>query len=209
MNRRNGVDSTVTVSVPYLYGDPRSDFKYEGRELTENVYSKLMVDTYNKYKDGIYDMLSSHRLGTNLAINDFHKENNVYTQQKYYYDESKVDIFNGGNQEMTIDELIHYYQTGEPFVIIINMYAMTRDPEKGGDPELEVSMKGWANESRKIHTCPKFSQAEKIQYLSKKSLKLKFDDAKSAAVLQNCKIIDCITNTTFAFLVEKIIFVTN
>ena len=208
MNRNGKRDSEVTLSVPYNYGDPKIDFRYSGAELTEERYSKMMVDTYNRYKDGVYDMFVNNNLGTNIAsyIND--KENNVYTQQKIYFDDSKVDIYNGAEQEMTIDELIHYYQTKEPFVIIINMYAMTRSPEDGGDPELETSMKGWYKEALKILNCNKFSPAEKIQYQSKKSLKLKFDTAHSGAILHNCKMIDVINKTTFAFLVENITFVT-
>lgn len=209
MNRNGGRDSEVTLSVPYNYGDPKIDFKYEGkRELTEDVYSRMMVDTYNRYKDGVYDMFINDKLGTNIASYNFEKEKNTYTQQKFYYDESKVDIYNGASREMTIDELIHYYQTGEPFVIIINMYGMVRDPEDGGDPELETSMKGWYSEALKILRCPKFSDAEKIQYQSKKSLKLKFDKAQSSAILQNCKMIDVKNKTTFVFLVERIVFVT-
>jgi len=208
MNRNGKRDSEVTLSVPYNYGDPKFDFKYEGkRELTEEVYSKMMIDTYNRYKDGVYDMFINDRLGTNISSYNFEKENNVYTQQKYYFDESKVDIYNAGNGEMTIDELIHYYQTGEPFIIIINMYGMVRDPDDGGDPELETSMKGWYSGALKILMCPKFSDAEKIQYQSKKSLKLKFDKAQSSAILQNCKMIDVKNKTTFVFLVEKIVFV--
>jgi hypothetical protein len=152
-------------------------------------------------------MFINDKLGTNISSYNFEKENNVYTQQKYYFDESKVDIYNAGNGEMTIDELIHYYQTGEPFIIIINMYGMVRDPEDGGDPELETSMKGLYSEALKILRCPKFSDAEKIQYQSKKSLKLKFDKAQSSAILQNCKMIDVKNKTTFVFLVEKIVFV--
>lgn len=208
MNRNGNRDSAVTLSVPYNYGDPKIDFRYDGGELTEARYSKMMVDTYNKYKNGVYDMFLSNKLGTNIASYEVEKENNTYTQQKFYFDESKVDIFNGANQEMTIDELIHYYQSREPFVIIINMYGMVRDPEDGGNPELETSMKGWYSEALKILNCPKFSPAEKIQYQSKKSLKLNFDDAKSSAILQNCKMIDVKNKTTFVFLVEKIIFVT-
>ena len=83
MNRNGNRDSEVTLSVPYNYGDPKFDFKYEGkRELTEEVYSKMMVDTYNRYKDGVYDMFINDKLGTNISSYNFEKENNVYTQQK-------------------------------------------------------------------------------------------------------------------------------
>jgi hypothetical protein len=76
------------------------------------------------------------------------------------------------------------------------------------DSSLESDMKVWMRECLKVTRNPKFSEAEKIQYLSKKNMKIKFDDAKSSAVLYNCKMVDVKNNTTFVFIVEKIIFVT-
>ena len=76
------------------------------------------------------------------------------------------------------------------------------------NPDLETDMKSWLRECVKIKNNPHFSDAEKIQYSSKKNLKIKFDDAKSQAILQNCKMMDYKNNHTFVFIVEKIIFVT-
>ena len=202
MNRTPGKDSTITLLVPYSNGDAIKGFQYEGGDITEQQYSRMMVETYNKYKNGVWDTYIE-RAGMNMAINNYEKEIVHYAQQQYYFDETKVDIFNAGYGEITIDELIRYYQNRNPFILIIDMYKMSENPD------LETDMKSWLRECVKIKNNPHFSDAEKIQYSSKKNLKIKFDDAKSQAILQNCKMMDYKNQLTFVFIVEKIIFVTN
>lgn len=202
MNRTPGKDSTITLLVPYSNGDAIKGFQYEGGDITEQQYSRMMVETYNKYKNGVWDTYIE-RAGMNMAINNYEKEIVHYAQQQYYFDETKVDIFNAGYGEITIDELIRYYQNRNPFILIIDMYKMSENPD------LETDMKSWLSECVKIKNNPHFSDAEKIQYSSKKNLKIKFDDAKSQAILQNCKMMDYKNQHTFVFIVEKIIFVTN
>ena len=201
MNRTPGKDSTITLLVPYSNGDAVKGFKYEGGDITEQQYSRLMVDTYNKYKNGVWDTYIE-RAGMNMAINNYEKEIVHYAQQQYYFDETKVDIFNAAGGDITIDELISYYQSRNPFILIVDMYKMSENPD------LETDMKSWLRECVKIKSNPHFSDAEKIQYSSKKNLKIKFDDAKSQAILQNCKMMDYKNNHKFVFIVEKIIFVT-
>lgn len=206
MNRTYGKDSTITLMVPYSNGDAVKGFKYEGGDITEQQYSRMMVDTYNKYKDGVWDTYTE-RFGTNMAINDYEKEVVHYAQQQYYYDETKVDLFNASGAPMTIDELIYCYQTRNPFILIVDMYKLN------DYPDLETDMKSWLRECKKlkktdIYGQPVFSDAERIQYASKKSMKIKFDDAKSQAILQNCKMMDYQNSHKFVFIVEKIIFTT-
>ena len=201
MNRVPGKDSTITLLVPYSVGDAKEGFKYEGGDITEQQYSRMMIDTFNKYKNGVFETFTD-RFGYNISINNYEKEIVKYAQQQYYFDETKVDIFNAAGGEITIDELITYYQSRNPFILIVDMYKMSENPD------LETDMKSWLRECVKIKNNPTFSDAEKIQYSSKKNLKIKFDDAKSQAILQNCKMMDYKNNHTFVFIVEKIIFVT-
>lgn len=202
MNACNGKDSTISLLVPYSNGDAEKGFVYSGGDITEQQYSRMMIDTYNKYKDGVREMYTE-RCGYNMAINNFDKEIVKYTQQQFFYDETKVNIYNGDGSAMTIDELIGHFQVERPFIMVINMYKM------GDNSSLESDMKVWMRECLKITRNPMFSEVEKIQYLSKKNMKIKFDDAKSSAVLYNCKMVDVKNNTTFVFIVEKIIFVTD
>ncbi len=201
MNHIGRKDSTVTVMVPYSNGDAVNGFRYSGGDISEQQYSRMIVDTYNKYKNGVWDTYVE-RMGMNMSINNYEKEIVHYAQQQYYYDRTKVDLFNAQGLEMTIDELIKYYQFGNPFILIVDMYRLSEDPE------LESDMKVWLRECHRIKNNPSFSDAERIQYSSKKTMKITFDDAKSQAILQNCKMMDYHNKHKFVFIVEKIIFTT-
>jgi hypothetical protein len=204
MNAVGRQESSYTLLVPYNYGDAILDYNYEGKEITKEEYAKLVIESYNRYKDGITDTLNRKGIGRNLALNEITKENVKYKQNVYYFTETKVNLYDMNDREPSIDTLIRYYQTGEPFVLKINMYHL--GDEKLSD--LESDIKNWGRESRKIMNSPKFTDAEKIMGLSKKDLKIKFDDAKSCAILKNCKMFEYVNNRKFVFLVERIIFVT-
>lgn len=204
MNAVGKKESTYTLMVPYNYGDAIEDYNYNGRDFTKEEYAKMVVDSYKKYKGGIIETLNQRGIGHNLALNNLKKENVRFKATANYFVGTKINLYDLNNQEPSIDILIHYYQTGEPFILMINMYHL-------GDMELadlESDIKNWGRESRKIMNSKKFTEAEKITGLSKKDLKLKFDDAKSCAILKNCKMIEYINNRKFAFLVERIIFIT-
>ena len=201
MNAKDGKDSTFTLSVPYCYADPVTDFNY-GRELQSQEYADKLVSTINKYKEGIVLMYQT-RLGENMAANNYRKEKVQYKQQGYHYKDTKVNLYNAEKKELTVDEMIEYYQMEEPFVVIINMYQLGKE----GNEELLEDIKMWASESRKINESDELTDLEKIQGLSKKNLSITIDDANSKAVLENCKMIDYLNNRTFVFLVERIVFV--
>ncbi len=193
----------ITLSVPYSFGDPKDGFQYSGREIGRDEYAKMMVSAYDKYKTGTDDVIYNNRLGTNIAKSNVRKEFVKVKPLKYYFQDMPAKLFGPKKREMTIDELIHYYQTGEPFVVVINMFRL-------GDKEncdIESEIKSWARECVKVNSCTKFSTEEKLTYLSKKDLKVKFNEAKSNAVLKDCKMIEYINNRTFAFLVDEIVFI--
>lgn len=190
--------------IPYSNGDPEEGFRYDRPELTKEQYAKLLVDTYKKYKTGVWEMFASQRLGTNIAVNEYDKEYAKYRQQDYYYANTPVNIRRIDNQEMTIDELIHYFQTGEPFILIVNTPFLGREEYA----DIATDVKGWCRECKRITESGKFTAEEQIAYLSKKTMKVKFDQSKSSAILRNCKMVQVVNNRTFAFLVEEIIFIT-
>lgn len=189
--------------IPYSNGDPNEGFRYDKPEISKERYSKMLIDTFNKYKDGVWDTYTS-RMGRNMSVNNYEKEYVRYKQQDYYYANTPVNIRSISGEDATIDELIHYFQTGEPFVIIINMPYIGQMEYA----DLESDIMGWCRECRRITESEMFSRAEQIAYLSKKTMKVSFDEAKSTAILRNCKMVQVLNNRTFAFLVEEIVFVT-
>ena len=194
----------ITLCVPYSDGDPNTGFQYTGKAIGRQEYAKMMIAAYDKYKAGTNEVIMNNKLGTNIARLGYRKEPIKVKQSGYYFQDMPARIMGPRGRDITIDELIHYYQTGEPFIVTINMYKL--GDVKNCDIESEI--KSWAKECIKVNNCAKFSTAEKIAYLSKKDLKVKFNEAKSTAVLRDCKMIEYVNNRTFVFLVDEIVFIT-
>ena len=187
------------LKVPYSYSDPACDFDYE-RKISAEEYRKEMVGTYRKYKP-IRDR-NIHRLGSNLAINDEgEKEKNTYKQQNVYMTDTKAVVRDMNNRAITIDQLIDYYKSGEMFVIDLQL------PVYEQNEELEPEIKAWMRETMKINNSADLTDEERVTGYTKRDLKLVFDGSNSSAILRNAKLIDVVNNHTFAFLVERIIFV--
>lgn len=192
----------AVLHIPYSYGDPNEGFQYNDRDISLKEYTQMVLEDYNEHKDGILSTFAMS-FGDNMARNNFTKEKYKYKQQDYYFDDTEVNLYDKNKNDIKIDELISYFQTEKPFIIIINMYKI------GQNEDLETDIKNWAGESIKINKSNKLTKIEKLKGLSKKDLKITFTNEKSNAILKNCKMIDYINNRTFAFLVEKIEFYVN
>ena len=193
----------AVLYVPYSNGDARNGFKYD-KEISQKEYANAMVEYYNQHKDGIDSVFMSKGLGRNIAVNPFRKEKVKYNQQTFYYQPVEAKVFDIDGKDEKIDELIQFYKTGEQFIVIIALLNLSSADETG---ELESDVKAWTRESIKINRTNKMTEDEKIKSLSKKSLKLKFKDSKSSAILKNCKMIEVYSRNKFALLVESIDFV--
>ena len=193
----------AVLYVPYSNGDARNGFKYD-KEISQKEYANAMVEYYNQHKDGIDSVFMSKGLGRNIAVNPFRKEKVKYNQQTFYYQPVEAKVFDIDGKDEKIDELIQFYKTGEQFIVIIALLNLSSADETG---ELESDVKAWTRESVKINRTNKMTEDEKIKSLSKKSLKLKFKDSKSSAILKNCKMIEVYSRNKFALLVESIDFV--
>lgn len=193
----------AVLYVPYSNGDARNGFKYD-KEISQKEYANAMVEYYNQHKDGIDSVFMSKGLGRNIAVNPFRKEKVKYNQQTFYYQPVEVKVFDIDNRDEKIDELIQFYKTGEQFIVIIALLNLSSADESG---ELESDIKAWTSESIKINRTNRMTEDEKIKSLSKKSLKLKFKDSKSSAILKNCKMVEVYSRNKFALLVESIDFV--
>lgn len=188
----------ATLLVPYNYSDPEFDFDY-GREVSFKEYNEKMIETYRKYRP-IIDR-NIHRLGSNIAINnEGQKERTNYRQQNTYMSETKAIVCDMNNHRISIDELIKYFQTGEMFIIDLQL------PIYDQNEELEPEINSWILETLKINGCPDLDDEDRIRGYTKRDLKLVFEGSNSSAILRNTKLVDVVNNHTFAFLVEQIKF---
>lgn len=193
----------VVLSVPYDNGDPVNGFKYEKGEIEPEKYAKMVVDTYNKYKDGIMDVVHS-RLGKNMSINSFTKEFVEYKQQGYYYTQTEAKFLTTEGKSFPIEEFLYLYEKEEPFILVINMPYLGREE----NADLESDIMSLAREYKKVFSYNSFSEIQKINCLSQKTFKVFFKDVGYNAVLNSCRMVGVKNNRTFVFLVDKIIFVT-
>lgn len=193
----------ATLYVPYSNGDAREGFKY-GKNFDLKTYTHMIVDDFNSHKMGVDAMVVGGKYGHNMAMNLFNKERRKYKQQTYYYQPVECRVFDIEGKRETIDKLLEYYETGEKFVLIIALLNLSSADDSG---ELESDVKSWMSETIKINATNKMSEDEKIKSFSKKSLKLRFKETKSSAVLNDCKMIEVMSRNKFAVLVDSITFV--
>lgn len=203
MNATNGKDATNILAIPYNYADPDTGFLYKGTIDTQE-YVRNMVQSYNKYMGKIQPIQDNWEAvyGTNIARYNNQKERNTYKQQQTFYEETRVNLLTEDRQEMTIDALIKHFQDKKPFILVMNLYQLGSDEHV----DLLADMMRWAQECRKL-TQSNMNTYEILRVASKKNLRLRFEDAKSTALLENARMMKVLNNRTFSFLVERITFV--
>ena len=190
----------ATLYVPYSNGDCVNGFRYDKDPISKQQYIKLMETEYNKYRNQI-DTTVRTSLSHNMSINRFQKLSNKYKAQTFYYNECDCKVYDIKGNDCQIDELIHYFRTGEEFVIKIDVGNLLKTPD------VETDLRMWINESNKIHTSRRLTEEEKLIHLPKKDFKMKFRKEGSMAILKDCQLLESYSYSNFAILVKEIIFV--
>lgn len=199
------------LKVPYNYSDPSHDFDasdefvFDGSmesmmewKKIKQEHEKHMIDTYKKYKPMIDRNI--RRLGQNIAINDEGaKERTNFQQQKVYLTETKAIVRDMNNREISIDTLLEYYKTKEPFIIDLQL------PVYEKNDELEPEVKAWKRETMRINREIE-SAEDRLRGFSKRDFRLEFPGSTHNALLKDTKMVDIVNNHTFMFLVDQIIF---
>lgn len=197
----------ATLFLPYAIGDPVKGFKYDDPNFTDRMYIQIMTEDYNQYKDSINSIVSNNYdrrrdvFNRGLTYSSRNKIKREYIKQEYQYNSCPCIIRDMYGNEETIDNLIKYYKTGEQFILNMKLLNITKNPD------LETEVKMWLKESNHINFSNILSEEEKIFNLPKKDIKVTFTDAKSTAVLKECKILEYYSSNEYAILVKNIIFI--
>lgn len=201
------------LKVPYNYSDPSHDFDasdefvFDGSmesmvawKKIKQDHEKLLVDTYKKYKPIIEaNITRNYRIGQNIAEYDPVKERTNFQQQKVYLTETKAIVRDMNNREISIDTLLEYYKTKEPFIIDLQL------PVYEKNDELEPEVKAWKRETIRINSEIE-SAEDRLRGFSKRDFRLEFPGSTHNALLKDTKMVDIVNNHTFMFLVDQIIF---
>lgn len=194
----------AVISIPSAYGDAQLDFKSKRGEITDAQFTKEFREDYEKHKFGIMDMMHT-RFRKNMSKNNYEKENPNISQLKYHYNNIDCNILDTNRSHSKIDDLIHYYQSGEQFAIILQLFNIQDNTDVDDD------MTRWYKDAKKIMNAPssRLTEAERVANIPKRDLKLDFPQSKSSAILKNCKIIMKNKPNEYVLIVEKITFVVN
>lgn len=196
-----------TLFIPYVYADPVNDFEHSGDELSDKKYIQILTKEYNEYKNDINNAVYSSYLpqyqafGRGLVSNNHRRIHHIYKQISYQYAQCECTLKQMNGEEETIDNLIRYFQTSEQFILIIQLMGANFD----SDAETEFKM--WIQESEHINTSNRLTEKEKLINLPKKDFKIAFSEAKSTAVLKECKLLEAYGKKRYAILIKEIIFV--
>lgn len=195
----------ATIFIPYANGNCVTGFKYD-KPLSMKEYVEMETKEYDEHYQGVDNMMFE-RYGNNMAINFYKKRRFKCQQQNYDFHECDCNVLNMDGKQETLGQLEEYYQTGEQFVLILNLNEKTLK----NDADLETDLKMWFEESIKVKNCGRLTDEEVMYHLPKKDFKLKIDGLTEMAVLKDCKFLEFMSSSyhnSFAIIINKIIFVT-
>lgn len=197
----------ATLYLPYAIGDPVKGFKYDDPNFTTRKYIEIMTADYKKYKDSVNNIVSNNYdrrrdvFNRGLVFASSNKIKREYIKQEYQYNSCGCIIRGMHGEDVTIDNMIDFYKSGEQFILNMKLLNVSKNPD------LETEIKMWLKESNHINFSDLLSEEEKIFNLPKKDIKVTFTDAKSTAILKECKILEYYTASEYAILVKNIIFI--
>lgn len=193
----------ATIYVPYANGDCVKGFKAD-KEMTLAEYEKKILQEYTSHREGVSYMME-HRLGMNIAFNNFAKERVNVKKQTYKYSECPCTILDIDGYLETLSHLDEMHRTKKKFIIqvIFNESSMLLNDSLCED------VRSWIQDTAKVNACQELTDEQALFHLPTKDLKIMIDEDKSNAVLNKCKLIEVINNkmNKLALLVDSITFV--
>lgn len=194
----------ATIFIPYANGNCVTGFKYD-KPMSMKQYVEMETKEYNDHYQGV-DTMMFERYGDNMSINIYNKRQVKCQQQSYDFHQCDCNVLNMDGRQETLEQLQQYYQTGEQFILILNLNEKTLK----SDADLETDLKMWFEESLKVKNCGRLSDEEVMFHLPKKDFKLKIVGLNETAILKDCKFLEFMSSSyhnSFAIIINKIIFV--
>lgn len=175
--------------IPYVNTE-LDDNKFDYNGPSFDYMSKL-----NEVESNIIggEFYQNHRQNNSFGIN--YKDNNDYTDQISFY-ELDCLFFDHDENNMTIDQLLLYYQNKNSFMFI---FSFDHD---NSNEECLIELKSWITESNKVNNMPSdiYSDEIKIELLPKRQFKIKI--GKANALLEECMLFDTQGDKVIIFVKE-------
>lgn len=192
----------ATLYYPVVsYDDSR--FDYHG-EISEQDYVSSLYNSFNQSNAVLSRLQGQNMTGSIQALRSMNgkiNNNSKRIDNIYKYLPVEVVIRDSDGDDEKIDNIISYYQSGEPFVLIIKF------PNKVGelDEDIDSDLKFWVRDTRKVNMHPKLNADEKFLSLPTRDMRVMFGE-NSYAVFESCKILEKYGSWEYAILVQKVTF---
>ena len=201
----------VTLYLPYYdYNDGAFDVS-DDYYKNEGDYAKMIEQEYNKNKDIVYNSMLDAKNGSTSLVQG--SDGQMYkfgqktsqNEEKVAYSKCEGVLSSIDGSDETIDGFIEKFASQKQFLEIVNFDLDTIEEEF----ETEITL--WVREHNSINKYgEKLGDDWVLTKEPKRNLKVHFKNKSNEdiyAVLEDCKIMDIIDNSSFILFVERITLV--
>lgn len=201
----------VTLYLPYYdYNDGAFDVS-DDYYKNEGDYAKMIEQEYNKNKDIVYNSMLDAKNGSTSLVQG--SDGQMYkfgqktsqNEEKVAYSKCEGVLSSIDGSDETIDGFIEKFASQKQFLEIVNFDLDTIEEEF----ETEITL--WVREHNSINKYgEKLGDDWVLAKEPKRNLKVHFKNKSNEdiyAVLEDCKIMDIIDNSSFILFVERITLV--
>ena len=172
--------------------------------MSDDEYSKAIVDSFNQNKRAIDDMLRYGNKNNMIYFNNV-QNNHYIINDEIKFSECEAYMTTLNNETFSLETLLKYVDNGKMSIFTLNI-----NPDSV-EYDTYTDLKMWINDSVKIHDNNRLTKKEQIDALPIKGLKINVDNTMFN--LETCKIIK--NNSSykspfnFVILTEKITLTDN
>ena len=201
----------VELYLPYYdYNDSAFDVS-DDYYKNEGDYAKMIEQEYNKNKDIVYNSMLDAKNGSTSLVQG--SDGQMYkfgqktsqNEEKVAYSKCEGVLSSIDGSDETIDGFIEKFASQKQFLEIVNFDLDTIEEEF----ETEITL--WVREHNSINKYgEKLGDDWVLAKEPKRNLKVHFKNKSNEdiyAVLEDCKIMDIIDNSSFILFVERITLV--
>lgn len=197
----------VNFFLPYYdYNDGAFDVSND--YYSNDEYSKMVAEEYEKNKDVVYNSMMDVKNGQGSLVKGMDGQTYKFGQKtsqsedKVAYSSCEGELLDVNGGDETIDGFISKFAAQKQFLEIVEFDLDT------SEEEFETELSLWIREHKTINKYgEKLGDDWVLAKEPKRNLKLHFKNNANEdiyAILVDCRIMEVINNTSFVLFVEKI-----
>lgn len=171
---------------------------FDRNDLTSEEYIQMM----DKYENTTGQVIGDFMVRNNGVFTSCAKFNrrNIEDSTKYTFPSCLSNISNIANQDLTIQELKEYAQSGEQFIIIAKIDLADLE----NDSDFETNLKQWRDNYIRLRSYAEATDEWVLKNTQSNDIILSVEETNENFMMHNCKIVSIENNDTYAFCVLNV-----